>query len=112
MESFETIINWHEETFPEATFEGQKKKFEEEETEWLNASEEDKLWELADMFIVACGIARFDCEYALQCFASVNDKVDDWEAFGIAIIEKMKVNKKRQWSKGNGEYKHIGADNG
>lgn len=80
-ETIKTIIEWHEKTFPDATLEGQKAKFQEEFQEW---SESHRIHELADMFIVAS-------MYVLQQI--VNDK--------------MIKNRKRIWNKtGNGTYHH------
>ena len=48
----------NEETFPEATLTNQLEKFTEETRELERVDNQD-ISELADMFIVACGISRF-----------------------------------------------------
>lgn len=109
-ETIETIIKWHRDTFADGTLEGQKAKFEEE----LNEYREDKtMLELADMFIVACGIARFDSIAALEYFAVVFKALLEWKivgAWGVlqeVLNTKMKKNRKRVWNKsGNGTYHH------
>lgn len=61
MENIQSIIEWHTKTFPDATLTGQKAKFDEEITEYEKANTPtDIAFEMADLFIVACGIARFD----------------------------------------------------
>ena len=54
IESINTIIEWHKQTFPDATLEGQVKKFKEEYDEYYAGQQ--NICELADMFIVACGM--------------------------------------------------------
>lgn len=109
-ETIKTIIEWHEQTFPDATLEGQRAKFEEELGEYEEAR---SMLELADMFIVACGVARFDSAWALRCFGIVSKKLRTWETLGVAgalqltIDEKMAKNRKRVWNKtGGGTYHH------
>lgn len=113
-ESIATIIEWHTATFPEATLDGQKTKFEEEVAEY-NA--EPSLMELADMFIVACGIARFDSVAALPYFVIVFRALNDWKTVGChfllreVIDDKMRKNRKRVWRKtAAGTYHHIGKE--
>ena len=113
-ETIDTIIKWHKETFPDATLDGQKVKFEEE----LNEYREDKtMLELADMFIVACGVARFDSIIALEYFAVVFRTVKDWKfisAGGVlqeVVNTKMEKNRKRVWAKtGEGSYHHTNEE--
>lgn len=107
-ETIKSIIEWHEQTFPDATLEGQCDKFREELDEYVK---EQSVYELADMFIVACGVARFDYAKAALCFSTV------WEAymralflkptFDTAVNEKMAKNRKRVWNKtAEGTYHH------
>lgn len=116
-ETIKSIILWHEQTFPDATLEGQIEKFDDELSEY---GESECLEELADLFIVACGIARFDFIEALPCFAKVERLLKVWEkisvsrrAFEVVVNEKMQKNKKRKWTIGKGNYQHIseGGDN-
>lgn len=113
-ESITSIIQWHTETFPDATLEDQKAKFEEELNEY---NEDCTMLELADMFIVACGIARFDSITALEYFAKVNSKLRSWRRLGVqcafshVIDEKMEKNRKRTWKKqDNGAYHHTNKE--
>lgn len=110
METIASIIKWHEETFPDATMERQMAKFNEEYDEWKDAkTPEESNKELADMFIVACGLARFTYD---PMFFSLVHTLGNSLDLHKSINEKMKLNRTRQWTKGNGEYKHIGVDNG
>lgn len=109
-ETIETIAKWHKETFPDATIDGQKAKFEEELKEYNEAV---NMQELADMFIVACGIARFDSVAALEFFAVVFKALCTWKIIGAwgvlqtVIDDKMSKNRKRVWNKtDDGRYHH------
>lgn len=110
-ETIYTIIKWHEETFPDATLEGQLDKYQEEQNEWIESNYSD-VSELADMFIVACGIARFDLHEGFFYISDVYDwyaNVEGLQMFDLteAINKKMEINRQRKWDKGNGEYKHV-----
>lgn len=114
-ETIATIIQWHEKTFPDATLDGQKTKFAEELGEYKESAD---LEELADMFIVACGIARFNSIVALEYFAVVFKALLDWELVGVhgllmtIIDDKMKKNRVRTWKKtGGGTYHHTKEGN-
>ncbi len=61
-ETILSIAKWHEQTFPDTDLQGQLAKFQEETDEY---AEDESLAELADMFIVACGMTRFDNMAAL-----------------------------------------------
>lgn len=111
METIASIIKWHEETFPNATLLGQEEKFQEEFIEWNNAKgTENEIKELADMFIVACGVARFDV--TCELFAIIDQNIYDFVEFQEALDNKMKLNRSRVWEKKDGLYKHVGVDNG
>lgn len=105
------ICIWHNETFPKATLEGQRRKFKEEFEEFVAAEDpEHKLAELADMYIVACGIKRFDESLALHLIGRVLEFGADAD-FTIkellcAIDKKMEINKARKWSGKDGCYHH------
>lgn len=111
-ETIKSIIDWSEQTFPDATLDGQLDKYYEEQQEYLESKCKD-ITELADMFIVACGIARFNLIEGMYHIADVVDwfKEEDWHwtTFEKAINEKMKINKKREWEKKEGLYKHKGG---
>jgi predicted house-cleaning noncanonical NTP pyrophosphatase (MazG superfamily) len=110
-ETIKSIIEWHEQTFPDATLEGQIEKFGDELSEY---GESECLEELADLFIVACGIARFDFIKALPCFAKAERLLKVWEkisvsrrAFEIVVNEKMQTNRQRKWGKIGNKFQHI-----
>lgn len=113
-ETIKTIIDWHAKTFPDATLEGQIEKFYEELDEYNEAV---NMQELADMFIVACGIARFDSMVALEYFTVVFKALLDWKTFGCRTLlqevvdKKMEKNRKRMWAKtGAGTYHHTNKE--
>ncbi len=100
-ESIKSIIEWHETTFPDATLKGQIEKFMAEWREW----EQDRdISELADMFIVACGIARFNSVLALDYFWEISHI--GTEGLSEAINKKMEINRQRKWNFQNGQYQH------
>lgn len=111
--SIESIIEWHKEHFPVATLKGQRDKWIEELNEFNNATGKHRIEELADLFIVACGIARFSTIEAMNAFAQVDaaiqmDRINgvlyDFQQF---IENKMIINTSRKWKIDNGQYKHI-----
>lgn len=112
-ESIASIIAWHTETFPEATLDGQIAKFLEETIEYKTATSVSAMVEeLADCFIVACGIARFNPVYGCRYFGDVFSIFTSNNGITVsklqdAIDAKMEINRQRKWNKGNGEYKHI-----
>ena len=120
METIDTIIQWHKETFPDTTLEEQVKKFNLEHTEFKEANTfKRKLEELADMVIVANSFFRFEKRDEQVMFASkiINKSLDYLdrnytvknicERLEMAIDEKMAINRKRQWQYIDGEYRHI-----
>jgi hypothetical protein len=110
-ETIDTIIQWYKETFPNATLEEQLMKYQEEQIEWVE-SDYTNVKELADMFIVACGIARFDAWEGLFYMHDVYDwylgsEEIHFDEVKKAINEKMEKNRKRVWNKAdNGTYHH------
>ena len=117
-ETILSIAKWHEETFPDATLEGQLKKYEEERDEFISSDFKD-LSELADMFIVACGIARFDIKLGFSALLNVSFwrsfiKMQDFDKdnFVKVIEQKMEKNRKRVWTKtAEGSYHHVNKEN-
>lgn len=107
-ETIASIIKWHEQTFPDATLMGQLEKFADERKEF---EQEPSLEELSDMYIVACGIARFDSVLALHYFSDIHKIIDRQGIMNIsfqeAIDKKMAINRKRKWGIGKGNYQHI-----
>lgn len=112
-ESIASIIAWHAKTFPEATLDGQIEKFLDEKVEYATAvAPEDKIEELADCFIVACGIARFNPVYGSRFLGETFNAFTQNQDATIAklqdaIDKKMQVNRKRKWGKGKGNYQHV-----
>jgi hypothetical protein len=110
-ETIASIILWHEQTFPDATLEGQLEKFEDERIEY---AESECMEELADLFIVACGIARFDSIEALRAFWFVERILQRWQKVSVSrhalqevIKKKMQKNRKRIFIySGDGHYQH------
>lgn len=106
-ETIKSIIEWHEQTFPDATLEGQTTKFADERKEF---EQEPSLEEWSDMFIVACGIARFDSILALHYFSDCFKILERQAIRNIyiqqAVEYKMAINRKRKWGIGKGNYQH------
>ena len=104
------ILKVHEYLFYEANFDSQIKKYKDEVAEYCNANDEDKLEELADMYICACGIGRFDYtigthlqKYVLELHSSQYKKEQILEK----VVEKMNILQTRSWKKDNkGYYQH------
>lgn len=112
-ETIDTIKNWHQQTFPDATLPGQLVKFAEEMNEFDVAinSGQDALSELADMIIVAAGIERFDELFASAfvqfTYMEASDAGFDMTELWEAVQKKMEINKKRKWQKtAEGTYHH------
>ena len=116
-ETITSIILWHEQTFPDATLDGQLQKFADEYEEYYEADKKDSygkaaLMELADLVIVACGIARFDLVQGLDAFDDALHIINHASCFCVeevneAVQEKMQINRNRKWSIGKGIYQHI-----
>lgn len=110
------IMNWQAKTFPRSTLEGQIEKFSEEFTEAMDAYNVDApatviAGELADMFIVACGILRLDATCGAKAFADLLNvqcalEVSD-RRLNNAINRKMETNADRKWRYKDGLYKHA-----
>lgn len=117
METIETIARWHRETFPDTSLLKQLEKFQEEKKEWQKSQRITNeglivgdIMELADMQIVACGLARFDSVEAIFAFRRVAEELEHTACATIdlqrAVEAKMKVNRNRQWCNNNGLYRH------
>lgn len=112
-ETIKSIIEWHEQTFPDATLEGQEQKWDDERLEWENTSSgtPDELYELADMVIVCCGIMRFDYAKGFNYLSVTLGKLYvtplDGEQLWNAVEKKMQINRQRKWGKQGNSYQHI-----
>lgn len=110
-ETMLSIMKWHEETFPDATLDGQLAKYQEEQLEFVDSDCKD-LTELADMFIVACGIARFDMHEGAWAIRDVYEFLVDCvnpasqHDFFRYVDMKMNTNRSRKWEKKEGFYQH------
>ena len=105
------ITRVHEYLFYEANLESQIRKYKDEYAEYCNADEEGKLEELADMYICACGIERFDYiigthlqKFILKLQSSIYSEDQILEK----VVEKMNILQERKWNRDeNGYYQHI-----
>lgn len=127
LDFMERVAYTHKELFKDVTLMSQITKFSEEYNEMEEASKnidensEAFYEELADMFIVACGILRFNvalgkclCKSIVDDFTYKKDeKGNDYlSVLTTKVIEKMNKNIKRVWSKTkNGNYKHVSSYN-
>lgn len=127
LDFIERVRDKHQELFKDVTLMSQITKFSEEYNEMEEATKhidenpEAFYEELADMFIVACGILRFNealgiclCKSITDDFTYKKDKEGNniLAELTIRVIEKMNKNIKRVWSKTkNGNYKHVSSYN-
>lgn len=111
-ETIKSIIEWSEQTFPDATLDGQLRKFEDEWDEFFAENDHNKkIIELADVFIVAFSICRFDLAEgvlhiaeAMRLFGETPYSLYRLEE---AIRKKMETNRSRVWEKKDGQYQHA-----
>ncbi len=113
------ICEWHEATFPNATEETQQSKFTEEtheaELECIDMFEflafptDEYMFEIADCFISAVGMYRFN-EKKANLMLNRLWKDMPYLAFirlPTFVKRKMEINKKRTWTMDkNGVYRH------
>ena len=103
------IAQWHEKTFPDTNRAGQVAKLREEKEEWRTSHNID---ELADVYIVACGLLRFATKDAAIAFHFVEEQCLLNGIFASVLLKavdnKMKINYNRKWeATKNGAYHHI-----
>lgn len=103
----------HEETFKDITLEAQLDKFVDEFEEYKDAENPlDEARELADLLIVAAGVARFAPRFAKDFMVDkIIDMIDESDEYGKGLVthlalEKSLINKQRDWSKKGGKYQH------
>lgn len=103
----------HEETFKDITLEAQLDKFMDELNEYKRADNPlDEARELADMLIVAAGVARFAPRFAREFMVEkIIDMIEEEDEYGKGLItylalEKSLINKNRDWTKKGGKYQH------
>lgn len=113
-ESTQSILQWHRDSFPDADLAGQLIKWQEEKKEWASCKKTD-ISELADCYIVACGLARYPGLYSLLTFSWIADELGASEfclrEFEQAVDSKMEINRARKWERKGGLYKHTKGDN-
>ncbi|GHU02029.1 hypothetical protein FACS1894186_5930 [Alphaproteobacteria bacterium] len=91
------IIAWHCGAFPDATFASQLAKVNEEYSEFMRTPEREKTVELADMFIAACGLCRFDRRLGLELLRNAKHRPEGQRLLSVAVDDKMKINLTREW---------------
>ncbi len=102
----------HEETFKDITLEAQLDKFVDEQEEFEQAENcLEEARELADMIIVAAGIARFAPRFVEKVLKPYIEKKMGKEdnlnsIIAYMTLEKSLINKERKWSKKDGKYQH------
>lgn len=104
------ITEWHLNCFPTATLNGQLLKLEEELREWKEAvTVEDSGKELADVFIVCCGLARWhSITGKIITLGLLNDVTHYNDVFYKQVYNKHQKNKARVWQKtAEGSYHHV-----
>lgn len=110
------IAEWHEQTFPDATEDGQVLKISEEFTEFQEAKietdkREETLKELVDVLIVAAVLEfRYNNAMGKFIFNVITEALDLYDSIVIlnAIQTKMEINRRRKWVKlPDGRYKHV-----
>lgn len=115
-ETIDSVIAWHRETFPNATASGQLDKWEEEYTEFRDACKcgttTEQIDELVDLFIVACGIMRFNtergCYNLAHCCELRRLHRFYMPTFYERLNAKMAKNRARKWEyTGDGNYHHV-----
>lgn len=107
IETPKSISEWSEQVFPTLTKDSQLEKLIEETREFIDAkTEEEKIKELADVYIVASILKeRFNCMLGFDMYRGCYK--DNMTKVYSAIDEKMKINRSRVWEYKNGVYHHI-----
>jgi hypothetical protein len=108
------ITEWHLNCFPDATLDGQLLKLEEELREWKEAvTVEDSGKELADVFIVCCGLSRWhSITGRIISLGLLNDITYYNDVFYKQVYNKHQKNKIRVWQKTTeGSYHHVDSSN-
>lgn len=112
-ELIEILKKEHTETFKDITLEAQLDKFVDEQHEYEEADNcLNEARELADMIIVAAGVARFAPRFVKEVLKPYIRKEmgEDGRLSSIIAymaLEKSLINKERKWDKKEGKYQHI-----
>lgn len=106
------IAVWHRETFIDTNADEQKEKFNEELSEAIAYQGKDDMWEeymmeLADMFIVICGLENYDPYASSKALEHLLTNIPDRAFIELPdyVKRKMDINRKRKWSKNDGVWK-------
>lgn len=103
--TIDCVVNWHKETFPDATKEEQLKKLEEELNEFYQDLHN---MELADVLICAIVlIERFKSPIGRVVFNGFANHPDFYPSLDEIISKKIQINKSRTWQKIDGVYRHV-----
>ena len=107
----ELITKTHNEELRKVIEERKRKELESRVAKKKEFEQEPSLEEWSDMFIVACGIARFDSILALHyfsdCFKILARQAISNVYVQQAVDKKMQINRNRTWGFSNGNYQHI-----
>lgn len=112
-ETITSIILWHQQTFPDATLEGQIEKWFDEEREFKKTIQgtEEEIYELADLVIVSAGIMRFNYGWGVDFLARTLQYMLNADYIGTVLWEavehKMQINCNRKWNKIGNKFQHI-----
>lgn len=110
IETPQSISDWSIKVFPTLSEEAQNIKLFEEVLEFFNAKTlEEKIKELADIYIVACILKyRFGSDLGFYVFRALfkNELVGVYKA----VDEKMTINRSRKWVWNGKTYHHKGND--
>ena len=110
IETPQSISDWSVKVFPTLTKEAQNIKLFEEVLEFFNAKTlEEKIKELADIYIVACILKyRFGSDLGFYVFRTLFKL----EMVGVykAVDKKMEINRNRVWKWNGKTYHHEGKD--
>lgn len=109
MLDMDKITKEHAELFPMATAESQFYKLEEEISEWENAKDDAHVKnELADIFIVCCGLNRWFPKTAKTIAMWFTGGFDD--VLEDVVNDKWNINLGREWEWNGKTYRHKGKD--
>ena len=110
MIDLEKMAKEHEKLFPKASLESQVWKLEEELNEFFNANKDEKIKELADIYIVCIGIYRFTPTVANEFLEGLTCMDYNWSLVEEEVNRKWQVNLNRKWEWNGKTYKHVGKD--
>ena len=102
------IQNWNKYRFPKNTIVKQRRKVEEEIAEYYDADGDNRLEELADVYIAFAGFSRFSKLGEFVC-CKLFEQRNDFDKLKKAIANKMQINITREFDK---NMHHIGDYHG